>query len=141
MAQSIQSSMSDASPNKPEEEVMCRRAERKAFSKHTVIYLADAGSKPVRVIVSIEDFSPFGIGMTSDVFLERGQQFTMQLAPSTGPSADLLYTVAYCQPVPDGKFRIGAEFLCIAGHGESPAPAPKPEAETSMDRIRAAILG
>jgi len=117
-----------------------RRAERTPFSKQTAIRLTDCKGEQVRVVVLIEDFSPFGIGMTCDMFIERGRQFTMQLAPSTGPAADLLYSVAYCQPVVNGRFRIGAEFICIAGQDAAPT-APRPEAESSMDRIRAAILG
>jgi hypothetical protein len=133
--------MSEVTASKPPSQIFARRAERTPFSKQTAIRLTDGNSEQARVVVLIEDFSPFGIGLTCDLFIERGRQFTMQLAPSSGPAAELLYSVAYCQPIPNGKFRIGAEFMCIAGQDEVPTTAPKPEAESSMDRIRAAILG
>jgi hypothetical protein len=133
--------MSEVIASKPEGQIFSRRAERTPFSKQTAIRLADGNGESARIVVSIEDFSPFGIGLTCNMFVERGRQFTMQLAPSTGPAADLLYSVAYCQPIPNGKFRIGAEFICIAGQDSAPMNAPKPHAESSLDRIRAAILG
>ena len=133
--------MPEVSTNKPAEELIYRRSERKAFSKETAIHLIKPNVEPVRVTVSIEDFSPFGIGLHCGISLERGSQFTMQLAPSNGSSADLLYSVAYCQPTTEGQFRIGAEFICIAGQNQTKAPALKTKAEESMDKIRAAILG
>lgn len=132
--------MSDVTTSKPADPIFPRRAERTPFSKETAIRLTNGNGEQVRLVVLIEDFSPFGVGIICDRFVERGGQFTMQLTPSTGPAAELLYNVAYCQPIPDGKFRLGAEFLCIVAQNAAPATAPKPEAESSMDRIRAAIL-
>jgi hypothetical protein len=133
--------MGETSTGRRGEDLACRRAERKAISKQTEIWLSVGAGEPVQVPISIEDFSAFGIGMTCDVSLERGQQFTMQLCPSNGPAAGLLYSVAYCHPLLHGRFRIGAEFICIAGNSETPIASAKSEGERSTDRIRAAILG
>ena len=90
----------------------------------------------MRVVVSIEDFSPFGIGLTSDVFLERGQQFTMQLSPSTVRSPSCSTASHTASPCPMGDF-VCAEFVCIAGHDEASKAAIMPQADVSIDRVRA----
>jgi hypothetical protein len=133
--------MREDNKSHPGEGLINRRADRTPFSMRTAIHLKDANGELTRVVVLIEDYSPVGVGMTCDVFLERGAQFTMRMSPSTGNANDLLYSVAYCRPVADGRFRVGAEFVCIAGQRPLPVSTPKSEAEISLDRIRAAILG
>jgi hypothetical protein len=130
--------MDDLSTDKASDQIVHRRAQRTTFAKQTVVHLWPVVDEPA-VAVSILDFSPFGIGFVCDAPLERGQQFTMELTPANGPSAELLYSVAYCHPTHDGQFRIGSEFTCVV----SDAPKTKPafaESDASLDRIRRAIL-
>jgi hypothetical protein len=121
------------------DELVHRRAPRTSFASQTMVQFWPVVDEPVTAVVSILDFSPFGIGFVCDVPFIRGQQFTMELTPASGPATQLLYGVAYCQPLADGQYRVGGEFTCVVNCAAPSEESPS-EPEKARDRIRRAIL-
>ena len=115
-----------------------RRAERTPFSKKTVLHLQPARAGASELRVQICDYSPVGLGFVSETALERGQQFTVRIAPPHRAAANMLYCVAYCARKEDGAYKVGAEFVCMPSDAAS-SDLP-PDTKILRDRIRRAML-
>jgi len=80
--------------------------------------------KPFEVI--LHDLSISGLGFVHPTALRRGQLF--QVIADQGHTLELSiqFKVMHCQPMDDGRFRIGARFtrICSGSHGDEPTQSP-----------------
>jgi hypothetical protein len=85
---------------------------------------AETIGEPFEVVV--HDLSVSGLGFVHPSQMQRGQQFQVITAHNETRQLSIRLKVMHCQPIDDGRFRIGASFtqVCSDCHGDEPTDSP-----------------
>ena len=108
-----------------------RRARRLRHKADVAIIPCYADGHGDAVTVKMQDLSLRGIRFVHDEKLDSGQEFLMMLARE---GRRVLCTVAHCTSIGEGRYSIGAEFVC------TPDKDPITDRDAELDRIRKSIL-
>ena len=90
-----------------------RRSMRVKYEVSAEISEWKKGKEGLPFTVSIEDFSPTGVGMFHGTALPVGSQFLIKVPREKWGELIVLMTVARCRPMEDGRFQIGLELSSV----------------------------
>ena len=90
------------------------------------------------ITLTVNNFSPRGLGLLVHDALPAGTQFLTELPRKSGGSVALLCTVMHAREVSKGLYQIGAEFTCVL-HAP-PARAQIEQLAQDVSRIRSSML-
>lgn len=90
--------------------------------------------EPFEVI--LHDLSISGLGFVHPSLMRRGQQFQV-ITDHTGTlELSIRFKVMHCQPMDDGRYRIGARFTQISGPCRSDEPTESPLMNSLLSRSK-----
>jgi c-di-GMP-binding flagellar brake protein YcgR len=115
-----------------------RRAARIELRAHVAIRLMNAGAAAAPVTVTVNNFSPRGLGMLVHDPLSTGTQFVTELPRKSGGTVSFLCTVMHSRKISERLFQVGVEFTCVlrAPRGQEQAH----EVADELKRIRRSML-
>jgi hypothetical protein len=90
-----------------------RRAPRIKRNKDVVILPCTGGVVHGSIPVKLQDVSARGVGFVHTAPLEKGSQFIFRVPRTDTVPITLMYSVARCVPMPDGRFTIGGQLECV----------------------------
>jgi hypothetical protein len=90
-----------------------RRAPRIKRNKDVVILPCANGVVTGSIPVKLQDVSARGVGFVHSAPMEKGQQFIFRVPRTDTVPITLLYTVARCEKMADGRYTIGGALECV----------------------------
>lgn len=95
-----------------------------------------ASAAPTKVTVN--NFSPRGLGMLVHDPLDTGTQFVTEMPRKSGGTVSFLCTVMHSRKVSEKLYQVGVEFTCVlrAPRGHEQAA----EVADELKRIRSSLL-
>jgi HD-like signal output (HDOD) protein len=90
-----------------------RRAPRIKRNKDVVILPCTDGVVQGSIAVKLQDVSARGVGFVHTAPMEKGAQFIFRVPRTDTVPITLLYTVARCAQMPDGRYTIGGALECV----------------------------
>ncbi len=103
-----------------------RRAPRIKRNKDVVILPCVDGVVKGSFPVKLQDVSAHGVGFVHTGPMEKGAQFMLRVPRTDTVPITLLYTVARCLPLPDGRYTIGGQLQCVLREDGTPQPHSDP---------------
>jgi hypothetical protein len=103
-----------------------REKRRTQFCAAVCIAPVTAGTIGEPFEVVLHDLSVSGLGFVHPSEMPRGQQFQVIAAHSETRQMTIRFKVMHCQPIDDGRFRIGASFTHICSDCQSDEPTDSP---------------
>jgi hypothetical protein len=108
----------------PESDMREKRRTQFCAAVRIAPLIGGAMGKPFEVI--LHDLSISGLGFVHPTAMRRGQQFQVITDHSETLELSIRFKIMHCQPLDDGRFRIGARFteICAGCKGDEPTETP-----------------